>query len=125
MSHRLPRIEENIREVLAEIIHNRIRDPRLPVIFTVTGVKASPDLADARVFFSQIPDDPDAIYDTLDLLTGAAGYLRSELAREVSLRRTPALVFEYDGTVKRANRIEQLLAENRPRPVDPQESHDE
>jgi ribosome-binding factor A len=43
----------------------------------------------------------------------------------VSLRRTPALVFEYDGTEKRASRIEQLLAENKPRPVDPQESHDE
>lgn len=114
MSHRLSRIEENIRTVLAEIIHHRVRDPRMPVIFTITGVKTSPDLTDAYVYFSQMPDDEDAIDETLDALDSAAGFLRTALSRELNLRKTPALNFEYDATEARANRIEQLLAENLP-----------
>ncbi len=121
MAHRLQRIEENIRSILAEIIQQRVRDPRMPVIFTITGVKTSPDLGDAHIYFSQMPDDEESIEQTLDALESASGFLRTALSRELDLRRTPALMFHFDKTEQRANRIEKLLAENRPPPLEPEE----
>lgn len=125
MTHRLQRIEESIRTILAEVIQNKLRDPRMPVIFSITGVKTAPDLSDARVYFSQMPDDEDAIDQTLDALESAAGFLRTSLSRELNLRRTPTLTFEYDATEARASRIEQLLAENLPPASDDSEGKDD
>lgn len=109
MSHRLPRIEQAIQQALAEIIQQRLRDPRLPMMLTITRVGVTKDLAQCRVSFSQLPDDQQAIDDSLEALEAARGFLRNELARSVKLRAMPALEFFYDDSGRKSQRVNELL----------------
>ena len=108
-SARMRRVDEAIREVLADAIAKHVKDPRVGFV-TVTDVDTSPDLRHARVFISAMGDE-DARQATLDGLVSAHGVLQRCIADELRLKRTPALSFALDESVARAARLEQLLAE--------------
>jgi len=111
MHHRTERVAEAVKEALSEIIQRELRDPRIPMIFTVREVRVTRDLQEARVYFSQLPDDEDAVDQTLDALEAAHGFLRSALGRRVRLRWTPDLKFFWDDSESRGRRVEQILSE--------------
>jgi ribosome-binding factor A len=83
---------------------------------TVTDVRTSADLRHARVYVSVLgaPGRSSELAQreaTLAGLRSAHGYLQSRIARELRLKRTPALEFIYDDTTDRALRVEALLAQ--------------
>src|SRR5256885_15762446 len=106
MSERMRRVNEAVKEVLSEGI-GELKDPRIGFV-TVTGVKTSPDLRHARVFVSVLGSDAER-EATLDGLRSAHGFLQARVATELTLKHTPALVFEYDKSVDRGMRITELL----------------
>jgi ribosome-binding factor A len=108
-TERMRRIDEAIRQVLADVLAGDLADPRVGFV-TVTSVKASPDLRTAQVFVSVLGDEA-ARAASLDGLRSAHGLLQRRIATELRLRRTPALQFEYDSTTDRALRVEALLRE--------------
>lgn len=103
---RLDRVSEEFREVLAEEIP-RLKDPRVGFV-TVTGVRVTPDLRRARVFYTALGDDAQR-KATRAGLRSARGHLRAVLGHEVRLKFLPELEFEEDDTGPRADRIEELL----------------
>lgn len=105
------RVDEAIRQVLSEAV-GELKDPRIGFV-TVTGVSTSPDLHHARVFVSVFGSEDDRV-STLAGLEAAHGVLQSRLARELRLKRTPQLAFEYDPTVERGVRMTQLIDELAP-----------
>ena len=109
------RIEEAIHQALSHIFQNEMNDPRLPEIFTITQVKITRDLKHAKAFYSQLPDDEEALARTRELLTDSAGYLRSCVAREVNLRFCPTLSFAHDASPGNYQRISSVLEELRNR----------
>jgi ribosome-binding factor A len=106
---RMRRVDEAVRAVLSDAISKLLKDPRVGFV-TVTAVKTSPDLRHARVYVSVLGDEQ-ARAASLDGLRSAHGFLQSRLAAELTLKRTPELTFEYDDTVDRAARINELLQE--------------
>jgi ribosome-binding factor A len=108
---RMRRVDEAIRQVLADALSGDLADPRVGFV-TVTDVRTSPDLRSARVFVSVLGDD-EAREGTLAGLTSAHGVLQRRIAAELHLKRTPALEFVYDSTTDRALRVEELLREHR------------
>jgi ribosome-binding factor A len=106
---RMRRVDEAIRQVLADSLAGELADPRVGFV-TVTDVRTSPDLRTARVFVSVLGDEP-ARADTLDGLRSAHGLLQRRIAAQLHLKRTPALDFEYDPTTDRALRVDELLRE--------------
>src|SRR5262249_49886814 len=104
------RVDEAMRAVLSDAISKDLKDPRVGFV-TVTAVKTSPDLRHARVYVSVLGDDPTR-EASIEGLRSAHGYLQSRVAAELTLKRTPALTFEYDETVDRAARINELLRES-------------
>jgi ribosome-binding factor A len=106
---RMRRVDEAIRQVLADALAGDLADPRVGFI-TVTDVKTNPDLRAARVFVSVLGEE-DARADSLAGLRSANGLLQGRIASELRLRRTPALEFVYDPTTDRALRVESLLRE--------------
>jgi ribosome-binding factor A len=106
-SGRMRRIDEAVRAVLSEAIAKDLKDPRVGFV-TVTSVKTSPDLRYARVYVSVLGDEP-VRADSLEGLRSAHGYLQGEIARQLTLKHTPALTFEYDGSIDRGMRISELL----------------
>jgi ribosome-binding factor A len=101
------RVDEAIRQVLADAIAEELKDPRVGFV-TVTDVSTSPDLTSARVFVSVLGDAAKR-EASLDGLRHAHGYLQGRIAAELTLRRTPTLEFRYDPTTDRAMQIEEIL----------------
>ena len=89
------------------MIASEVRDPRVG-FSTVTGVKLTPDLRQARVYVGVI-GTPEVEEQSLQGLRAAARFLRRGLARALSLRYTPDLSFELDRTYQQAQRVEELL----------------
>jgi ribosome-binding factor A len=111
MSERLRRVNEAIREVVSEAL-GELKDPRIGFV-TVTGVEASPDLRHARVFVSVLGSEK-ARDRTIEGLEAAHGVLQARVNRELRLKRTPRLTFEYDPTVERGVRMSRLIDEVAP-----------
>jgi ribosome-binding factor A len=101
------RVDEAVREVLGDAVSQDLKDPRVGFV-TVTEVRTSPDLRQARVFVS-VFGTVEEQQATLDGLRSAHGILQSRIARELRLKRTPALAFELDDTAERAARLEALI----------------
>jgi ribosome-binding factor A len=106
---RMRRVDEAVRAVLSDAIAKDLQDPRVGFV-TVTAVKTSPDLRHARVYVSILGDEQ-ARADSLAGLRSATGFLQAHVASELTLKHTPALVFEYDESVDRGMRITRLLDE--------------
>ena len=105
------RVNEAVREVISEGV-GELKDPRVGFV-TVTGVETSPDLRQATVFVSVLGSEGKR-EKTLAGLTAAHGVLQARLARELRLKRTPQLTFEYDPTVERGVRMTRLIDELAP-----------
>lgn len=101
------RVDEAVRAVLSEAISTDLKDPRVGFV-TVTGVKTSSDLRYAVVYVSVLGDEL-VRETTIEGLRSAHGFLQRRVASELSLKHTPALTFEYDGSVDRGMRISTLL----------------
>jgi ribosome-binding factor A len=105
---RIDRIEEQLRIELSEIIEREIQDPRVGLA-TVTSVKISPDLRHARVFVT-ILGDAGQKKKGIQGLRSAASYIRRSLSKRLHhLKRIPDLTFDYDESVEKGIRIEELL----------------
>ena len=111
-SARMRRVDEAVREVLADAIPRAVKDPRVGFV-TVTDVNTSPDLRHAQVFVSVLGDE-DARTGCIEGLTSAHGVLQHEVGRSLRMKRTPTLTFHIDETALRAARLEALIEENPP-----------
>ncbi len=108
---RADRVSDLIKAELSDILHKEIRDPVIGPV-TVTGVKMSNDLRSARVYFVRLGSDINA-GEAEQHLQKAAGFLKRELGKRISLRYMPDLIFVYDNSFEYGSRIEKLLAEIR------------
>lgn len=98
-----------LREEISEIVGYELEDPRLAAV-TVTDVKVSDNLRDARVFVL-VEGDEDEIQTALTALRHAAPYVRKQLGFALSLRHTPEIHFVRDIVEERGARVDQLLAD--------------
>jgi ribosome-binding factor A len=111
MSERMRRVNESVRQVLAEALPE-LKDPRIGLV-TVTGVDTAPDLRHATVYVSVLGNEKKRTA-TLRGLDAAHGPLQARLARQLRLKRTPQLTFEYDPSVERGVRMSRLIDELAP-----------
>lgn len=125
VSPRVQRVADQIQRLLADLIRREIHDPRVGMV-SVTGVDVSRDFAHANVYVTvmgrhgddfgagqSLKDmgelDRKEINDAVKVLNKAAGYLRSLLGREMSLRVIPALQFHYDDSIARGRYLSSLI----------------
>ena len=101
---RTDRVADQIKMEVADILSKKAKDPRIGWV-TILSVDLSPDLSHARLFVSM----PDHEKETLWGLKKASGFIRSELARRLPLRRVPDLTFLADRSVEKVSRLLSLL----------------
>lgn len=99
------RVNEQAREVLAEILLFEISDPRLDMV-TITGVEVSYDRSVANVYYST---EPSRYTEVAQAFAAAAGRIRSLMAKKLSWRVAPELRFHLDESVDNAERIAAAL----------------
>jgi ribosome-binding factor A len=105
---RSQRVGDLLREEIAEIIMNRVKNPRIGFI-TVTGVDITEDLKLAKVYVSIFKEEEKET--TLEILNSAKGFIRAELSKRVRMKFIPALTFRVDESIEYGNKIEKLLKE--------------
>ena len=104
---RTERVAEEIREAIAELLTFTVRDPGIGFI-TITRVKVTPDLQQARVYYTTMGDEK-ARRETERGLKRAVPLFRRRLAERLRLKRVPELQFFFDESIERQDRIEQIL----------------
>ena len=112
------RVGEMIRFEISELLIRGLRDPRIGLT-TVTQVKMSPDLKQARVYVSVLGGVEER-KETLAGLNSAAPHIRHEIGARLRLRNTPELNFFYDNSIEYGARIEELIQKTK-QPADPDE----
>jgi ribosome-binding factor A len=119
------RLNSNLRDVLAELLATRVRDPRVQLV-TLTAVEVSRDLSVAKVFYSVLGEEETQRVAQRGL-ESVGGFLRGEVGRELRMRNVPALRFHFDATLERGRHIESLLRDLAENDVDESggEEHDE
>ena len=110
VGHRHERIAEEIHHEVDVMLAGELRDPRLEVSMTVTEVRVSTDLKQARVYVI-VEGTPEEQTDAIAGLEKASGYIRHELCERMQIRRSPELRFLLDTSAKAAQRIDDLLRE--------------
>jgi len=109
MSRRLDRVNDLLREVIAEILARDLKDPRLRVdLISVTEVDTAPDLRSARVRVSILGPE-DARAEALRALAHSHAYIRRLMRPRLVLRHLPDLQFEYDDRIAEGRRISDLI----------------
>jgi ribosome-binding factor A len=110
MSHRMERVNTQIKREISDLIQREVRDPRLDEFVSVTEVSVSPDLRYAKVYVSSVGGQEKET-QILGALNSASGFLRSELAKNIRLRRMPELHFQWDNSIEKGDRILRLIDE--------------
>ena len=107
---RTERVGDYLRRELAILIQREVRDPRLGMV-SITAADVSRDLSHARVYFTLLGcDSAEEAKPSTGVLNGAAGFLRSALARDASMRSVPKLRFVFDSSVGRGRELEDLIS---------------
>jgi ribosome-binding factor A len=110
MSDRTRKVESQLKEIVGEEV-TTLSDPRIHGLVTVTGVRVSPDLATATVFYSVLFEED--LEGAREGLQSAAGRVQASVGRQTRLKRTPRLRFEPDPVVENVDRIETALKDIR------------
>jgi ribosome-binding factor A len=105
------RVADQIRSELATLLAREVHDPGIGFI-TLTRVQVTPDLQQARVYYTALGDDPTR-RKSARALERAAPFLRRQIGSRLRLRRTPELTFVFDESIAGQDRIEQILDEIR------------
>ncbi len=113
MSHRLERLNSLLRQELSDLLRLQVKDPRLSGMISITEVSIAPDLKYARVFVSSLGGVAEK-EKVLRSLSSAAGFLRSELSKNLRMRYTPELDFHWDESIEHGARILELLDQVNP-----------
>ena len=111
-------VGDEMQKVISDIITNKVKDPRIPLLTSVTSVKMTSDLSHATINVSVFGDDH-VKSDCMKAIEKAKGFIRFEMCKRINLRVAPELHFKLDNTLEEAARmdaiIDRTLAEDKKR----------
>lgn len=90
---RSDRVADALQRELAQLIRDEMDDPRLGIV-NITEVQVSRDMSQAKVYVNfVVPKSDDEAAAAMDVLNGAAGFLRAQLAKAIRMRSIPQAAF--------------------------------
>lgn len=107
MGYRVQRVEKIIERELASIIFSEVHNELIKFV-SITKVALNKDMSVALVWYTVLGNDGE-IEATKKALDQAKGFLRSELAHRLDLRKTPELRFKYDESLAYGNHISEVI----------------
>lgn len=108
MSRRLQKLAVLFQREISALIRTELRDPRIGTIVSITRVEITSDLENATVHTS-VFGDTETKTDTINVLGGAAPFLKHHLLRRLRIKRVPDLHFELDETIEEAAHVLDLM----------------
>lgn len=98
-----------IQKEVSEIIQFNLKDPKIGFI-TITDVTVTNDLSIAKIYVSFLGQKAREEAG-MKALERSKGFIRSTLAKRLSIRKVPELIFKVDDALERGNKIEEILSE--------------
>lgn len=111
-TYRVDRVADLVRQALANILLLQVRNPYVQGV-TVTQVKMSPDLKEARVYYDWI-GSADSRQDVEAALSKSSSFIRRSLAKKLAMKQVPQLHFHYDETREFQDEASRLLGNVEP-----------
>ena len=99
-----------MRRLLADLIRNEVKDPRIPMLTSVTDVEMTGDLSQATVYVSVMGTEEEQ-EACLQALKGASGFLRREVGQKMRIRVSPELHFKLDKSITDGIKMSRLIDE--------------
>ncbi len=106
-NNRFNRVEEEMKKEISNIISNKLKNPDVTGLISVTKVKVTTDLKFAKVYVSIL--NAKNTKATLRGLKQSSGFVRSEVAKSINLRNTPEIIFELDDSMEYGAKIDSIL----------------
>lgn len=107
MNVKAERIAQIIKKEISRIIQFQLKDPKIGFI-TITDVQITNDLSLAKIYVSFLGQENREIAG-MEALQRSKGYIRSELAKILTIRKVPTLTFQIDNALTKGNQIEKIL----------------
>lgn len=107
MSNRIEKVNSLLKRYISEIINQKINDPRVQGIISVSSVATAPDLKYAKVSLSIFSTSNPK--DVLEAIKSAGGFIKRELASKIEFRCVPNLSFELDTSAEYSEKINNIL----------------
>ena len=126
MSHRQQQLESTLQRAISQVIAQRLSDPRIAGLVSITRVQVSPDRHNAYVYVSVLPEEHEKL--TMHGLQSATGRIQTLLRKAVAVRTLPALEFRLDKSIKKEAAAQHAIhqaMENEPPVVVSREGADE
>ena len=99
-THRIEKVNELVRAEISQLLQRETKDPRLTGYISINSVDTTPDLRHAKVMVSCLCEE-EKKKEILDALHSASGFFRTELAKNLKMRRVPELHFVWDSSIER------------------------
>lgn len=104
------RINAEMQRELSRILREEVKDPRIPVMISVTSAEVAPDLKTCKAYISVLGDE-ETVEETKAALKSAAGFIRHEIAVNLNLRLTPEIKFIMDNSIAYGSAMSQKIDE--------------
>ena len=104
---RLDKINELLRQAVAELLLTKSKDPRLKTV-NVTGVEVTAELNKAGGHYSTMAAEEERA-NIQKALVKASGFIRSSVGEELRLKYSPEIKFEFDRNLEYAHHMNDLL----------------
>ncbi len=108
VNYRNGRINEEIKKEVSNTIQNKIKDPRLSAMVSVTKVDTTKDLSFTKIYVSIFGNELSK-KETMQALKSSTGLMRKEIGAHVKLRHVPQVIIEIDETIERAIHLEGIF----------------
>jgi ribosome-binding factor A len=106
---RADRVAELIMAEMSDIILKQVKDPRVQAV-TITSVKVSDDLRNAKIYFVEMGKDECSAAIKAGLAK-ATSFVRRELGKRLQLRFVPEIMFVHDQSFGYGSKIDKILAD--------------
>ena len=121
MSRRIERVNMLVRQEISQIMAVEMNDPRLSTLISITEVRTSSDLRNAKVYFSVLGDE-NTKQNALAAMESAGGFIHRTMKRNLKLKYAPVLSFELDESIEQGTEMLDLISRNAPRDVSEEET---
>ena len=113
---RTDRIAAEMKRVVSDIIRTELKDPRIPVVTSVTRLKLAKDLKFAKIYVSFLGSDAEK-KAAMQALKASSGLIRYQIGQKMTIRALPELNFALDESIEYGSymteRIAQVMAEDK------------
>ena len=105
---RLERLAEELKKTISSVVFE-MKDPRIPVLTSLTSVEVSPDLKYAKAHVSVYGDAGQSGKEAVDALNHAAGFIQHEVGQRMTIRRVPQIKFVEDDSIAYSVHISEVI----------------